>query len=221
MSRASPRYRRVNPSLPPVAPAGGVVLYRVWGSIEGQLTINTFYYGATVPNPTPTQLATLLTNISAALYGSYKGCISSDWTTTKETLDVVHRNDLNGVVSVLNATVPGGRPALHEPSEIAIVVLRKCAVKGQHGRGRIGLPAVSSTDVLSSHTFGAAIGVALALLQAAMLATASDGVNTWAPVMIQRAATSPRLVIGASNLTSITPSALLGTIRRRKIGRGK
>jgi len=221
MSRTNPRFRRVNPSLPAVGTTNGVVLYRIWGAIENQLTINTFYYGAAVPSPSPTQLATLLTNISTNIFAKYAACISADWSAMKETLDVVHRNDLNGASSTANAGTFGGRLAGHEPTEVAGVILRRCAVKGQHGRGRMSLPAISLNDVTSSRLANVVLFGLLALLVTAMQNVASDGVNNWTPVMAQRALVSPRLVIGSSPLSSVLFSTLLGTIRRRKIGRGK
>jgi hypothetical protein len=49
----------------------------------------------------------------------------------------------------------------------------------------------------------------------------SDGTNNWTPSITQRATTPPKLVVGFSAITSVVMSALLGTIRRRKEGRGK
>jgi hypothetical protein len=221
MSRANPRFRRVSAPLPAVGSTNGIVLYRIWGSIEGQLTITTFYYVSAVPSPTNAQLLTLLANVSGGFFAGYAACISADWTCTKETMDVVHRNDIAGVTSIVHATFPGTRPAGHEPTEVATIVIRYSAVKGQHGRGRIGLPAPATADITASRITAAAMITNLNTLATNMLLGFSDGANTWFQTAIQRATASPKLVIGFSMLTKITPNTLLGTIRRRRIGRGK
>lgn len=221
MSRASPRFKRVSPPLPAVGTSNGVVLYRILGQLEGQMTLTTFYYSAAVPLPTPAQLATLLTNISTALFGAYKGAICVDWSCTSEQLTVVHRNDVAGKISTANAGAVGVRTSPHLPTEVAVVLLRQSAVKGQHGRGRLSLPAVSAGDVTASKIAVASEITALNLLASQMLLTVSDGTNTWTPCITQRATTPPRLVVGFSALTAVTPNVLLGTVRRRKIGRGK
>lgn len=221
MSRANPRFKRINPPLPLVGTTNGVVLYRIIGSIEGQLTINTFTYSAAVPAPTATQLATLLANLSTAVKPNYTACLSADWTTTSETIAVVHRNDLFGATRLTNAGVAGGRTTIHVPTEVGAVIIKQSAVKGQHGRGRITLPAIANADVTGSKIAAATEITALNNLATAMLATASDGTNTWTPCVSQRSLATPRLVIGFSPLTAVTPNLLLGTVRRRKLGRGK
>lgn len=221
MSRASPRFHRVNPSLPTVGSTQGVVLYKVVGSIESQLTINTFYYLGPVNNPTLTQLTTLLTAISSLIFSNYKACLSADWSLTRETLDVVHRVDINGVISTANVPAAGGRPALHEPTEIAVIILRKSAFKGQHGRGRISLPGISTSDVGASTIIGTALPTALVGLRGQMVLTASDGVNTWTPCIAQRTNISPHFIVAAAPITTTSHNLLLGTVRRRKIGRGR
>lgn len=221
MSRASPRFKRISPSLPPVGTGNGVVMYRIQGQIENQLTVSTFMLSAPVPAPTTAQLNTLLTNLHTALFGKYGACLSADWTAVSEQLLVVHRNDLAGVQSLAAAGTAGARPAGHLPTEVAAVILRVSAVKGQHGRGRLSLPAISTADVTASKVTLAAEITNLNALAAAMIGTVSDGTNNWTFCIGQRATTSPKLVIGFSPIASAAPNLLLGTIRRRKIGRGK
>jgi hypothetical protein len=220
VSRANPRFRRVNASLPQTI-GQAVVQYRLLGLQENQVTICTFNYQGPNPSPTATQLASLLTSISGNLLSPFLACVSSDWTVDFEELNVVTTNAINGVFSTTHSGTAGSRgtPALN--TEMAIVINRECVVKGQHGRGRVSLPGVAAADVTRSRITAAALTTAVNALQAAMLLTASDGVNVYTPVMAQRATTTPRLVIGASPLTSVTHGSLLGTVRRRKIGRGK
>jgi hypothetical protein len=222
MSRANPRFHRTNPPLPAVGTTGGVVQYVIQGTIEGQMTLSTFMFNGFVPNPTQTQLTTLLSNISTGVFTKYTAMLSSDWLAVREMLKVVHRADIATVISTAHAASVGGRPAGHEPTEVAGIFLRTSGVKGQHGRGRVSVPAVYTGDVSSSNW----TGVALALVQAAFnLALVgvqySDGTNNWQYCIGQRSNSPPRLIVGAANVVTQTASLLLGTVRRRKIGRGK
>jgi hypothetical protein len=221
MSRANPRFRRVNPNLPLVGTTNGVVMYVIQGVIENQMTINTLMYSSAVPNPTNTQLATLLTNISANIISSFKALISADWNITQELLKVVHRNDIATVTLLTHANNIGTRPAGHEPTEVAGVTLKYSGVKGQHGRGRMSTPGVYTGDVTNSQWTGATITTNQGVFNAAALLTASDGSNTWTPCIGQRGSTPPRLIVGFTPIVKFSQPILLGTIRRRKIGRGK
>jgi hypothetical protein len=195
-------------------------MYRILGTIDGQLTVNTFVYTAGVPAPTTLQLSTLLTNISTNMFVAYKNCLSADWASTAESLTVVHRNDIATTVSTVNAAIAGARAAGHEPSEVAAILNRITALKGQHGRGRCSLPGIATADVSGSRLAGAIIGV-MTTLCGKMTTTASDGSNTWIPSLGTRSLTSPRLVTSFALLTNASVNTLLGTVRRRKIGRGK
>lgn len=221
MSRAVPRFRRFNAPLPPIGSSNGVVQYAIVGSIEGQLTVSTFFYEAPVNAPTQTQLQTLLGNLSTAFIAKWLPLMSADWTLTLQKLVVAHRNDLLGATTLVSAGSPGTGGSGHQPTEVAAIVNRTTAVKGQHGRGRLALPGVPLLAVTNSRITQTAYINASATLTTQMTATVSDGANTWTPVIAQRSGTSPRLVIGASPVISASLNLLLGTVRRRKIGRGK
>lgn len=221
MSRANPRFHRSNPPLFPVGTTNGVVQYVVQGSIEGQMTLSTFMYVAAVPLPSTTQLTTLLTNISAGLFVAYKNLISGDWTTTQELLKVVHRNDVATVISTARAGTVGGTVGAHAPTEIAGIFIRQTPIKGQHGRGRVSIPAIPSVHYTASNWSGVGLAALQSSFMSAALATASDGTNTWTPCVGQRGTASPRLVTNYATISSWRADLLLGTIRRRKVGRGK
>lgn len=221
MSRQNPRVRRTNPNLPLVGTTNGVVMYVIEGRIEGQMTVNTFMYSAAVPNPSSALLNTLLTNISTNLFAKFKNCVSADWTCFREQLKVVHRNDIATVQSNTNLSITGGRPAGHEPTEVAGIVLRVSATKGQHGRGRLSFPGICTADVSSSNWTSGALATALGLFTVAALNTVSDGTNTWTHCIGQRTNVSPKLIIGFAPITTYLGTQILGTVRRRKIGRGK
>lgn len=220
MSAANPRFRRNNPHLPPVGNTFGIVSYKIIGIIEGQQTVSTFTYQAAAPSLTTAMMTTLMNSISGQLRGPYATAVSVTWSLTEEDLDFISRNDINGVFTTAHSGLVGSRGAPTLPTTVAIVLNRASNVKGQHGRGRLSLPAVCAADTTLSRVTAAGAITALVALEAAMLLTASDGVNTWTPCIAERSQSSPRLAIGSSALQVVTHDTLLGTIRRRKIGRG-
>jgi hypothetical protein len=220
MSQANPRYRRNNPHLPPVPANSSVVEIKMIGAIEGQLTVNTFYYVAPVI-PSALTLGSLLSQWTSTFFTAYAACVSADWSCTKVRADVVSRNDIAGTDNTSTSGSPGTRPAGHEPTQMGIVVIRVSNVKGQHGRGRYTFPAVSSGDVTNSTITSNPLKTSLTAFQTALFNTVSDGVNNWSPVIAERSPTTPRLVIGTAPLTNQHTNLILGTIRRRKIGKGR
>lgn len=222
MSRALPRFRRFNPTLPLVGLAQGVVLYRIFGRLEGQLTVSTFMYLGPNNSPTQGQLTTLLAAISAGVFAPYIACLSGDWGTgVEEHLDVVHRNDIQGVVSTANAGAVGGRANGHLPTEVAAVISRYTVFKGQHGRGRVSLPGIATADVTASTITAAGLLTAMTALGTQLLAGRSDGTNVWTSCIGQRQTATPRTIQAAAVIVKYVNRPILGTIRRRKLGRGK
>jgi hypothetical protein len=222
MSRAVPRFHRTNAPLPLVGNNNGVVLYRIFGQLEGQMTISTFMFSSANNAPTQGQLTALLTAISAGVFPVYRLCLSNDWGgNNKETLDVVHRNDISGILTTANSASAGGRAAGHLPTEMAAVMIRYTAVKGQHGRGRVSLPGIALGDVTASVISSGTLLTALTNLQTQLLGTYSDGTNTWVHCIGSRQPTSHGLVTAFAPVTRYVTKVLLGTVRRRKIGRGK
>jgi hypothetical protein len=220
MSRLNPRYHRINPLGTAVGVTNGLVRYILQGSIESQMTIIEIDFWAAVPAPTVNTLTTLLTNISAGVFASLKNLSSADWTCVAEMLGCIHLNNVMGVKSVTNAGTAGGRAAGHEPTEVAQPILKLTGLKGQHGRGRISIPAIATADVVGSQITAAAWNTAESTFATNVQAGFSDGAATWYPCVSTR-------VKGAqtfqyfSPVTSWRKSTYLGTIRRRKIGRGK
>lgn len=220
MSRAVPRYRRISPNLITVPVGATVVEIKMQGSIEAQMTINTFYYIASVI-PTTLQLSTLLLNWQNTFIPLLRACMSSDWTLTKVRIDVVNSNSTAGQDNTTSAGLAGLRGAGHEPTQMGMVSRRVSGVKGQHGRGRFTLPAPATADITNSTITAAALITAFGTLHTALFGTVSDGVNNWTYVIAQRSPVAPRLVTATAPVAVMGLNLVLGTIRRRKIGRGR
>lgn len=220
MSRANPRYRRFN--APGIAiGTNSTVEYIIKGTAEGQTVISGFSYYVALQFPSPTQLSNALTSISGILKTAYLNCICIDYAMVSETLIVTSSNTTQGVVSTANAGALGARPTPHLPLTNAIIINKASVLKGQHGRGRLSLPCVSEGDTLNSYVSLAAEKNALAILALAMLTQGTDGANAYVPCITTRSPVTPRLVTNYVLMTAARVNFLLGTIRKRKIGRGK
>jgi hypothetical protein len=220
MSRANPRYHRNNPLGTSILPGNGAVRYRIIGSIEGQMTVCDFDYVSGAFAPTTALLALLLPNLQSTMFSKFKALISSDWTCTLERVDCIHLNSVMGVASTTNAGQTGGRGAGHEPTEVCQPMLKLTGLKGQHGRGRISIPAIATADVTSSAISAAAWTTAANTFGLAMNTAVTDGTNSWVPSVTTRIKPSPLAQYFAQQ-TGYRICTYLGTCRRRKIGRGR
>jgi hypothetical protein len=213
MSRANPRFRRNNPPLP--APPANIFQVAALGTVEGQMTVNTFYYWDSGEALTALSESAL----EAAWVGTYQtpyvACMSSDWALTGYRVSCVTTPTRAPLIASVNAAGTG--PAGHEPTEIAAVVLRRTLFRGQCGRGRFSLPAVPTSWVTNSRitTF-----TAYNAFLTATAANLTSGAHTWIPYLVSHGPRTGR-ALGAAQLVSQQIMSLLGTIRRRKIGRGK
>jgi len=218
MSRANPRFRRQNQKLP--VPTSNVYRVRLLGSFENQLTSNSFYFfdGNPFASTTLTNLQNLSTAIGAAgsLIPKYVAAISVDWHLTGYIIDSPTSPSL-AALNVQQITVGGG-PAGHEPTEVAAPFIRYSSVKGQCGRGRFSLPAVPTSWVTGSNT---TTNTAYFALATEVLVNLTAGADTFHPCIFSRNGSRAFPGLGVSALTACTYSTLLGTIRRRKVGRGK
>lgn len=221
MSRANPRYHRTNASGPPVLGTATVATYKLYGKLELQMTVTGLSYYSVSGPPTTLQLGTLMTNISNTMLPLIKACVSADWTVDYERIDVVSNNTTNGQIMTTHAGQTGGRPAGHLPTQMAAVIIKNTNLKGQHGRGRVSLPGIATADVTASTITAAAEITALNAFIAQFVTVMSDGANNWNMCVPQRLAASPRLVANYSLVNGGTLKTLLGTVRKRKIGRGK
>lgn len=215
MSRANPRFRRVNPVLT-AAPANTFEV-TLFGSIENQLTINTFYYRDQGAALTSLSESNLSTGFAASVLGAFAACCSADWSYNQikvQCLTTPARQPYLGVSSG-----PGTGPSTHEPTTVCGVIIRRTGIKGQSGRGRIAVPA-PSTSLVTSSSLSAGLITTYNALCVAMVTPFTAGGVTWTPGVVSRKnKAGPPL--GYADLTSCQTRTLLGTCRRRKVGRGK
>ena len=216
MSRATPRFRRPSAPLPAAVP--NLFQLSILGSIEGQLTVNTYYYADGGAALTQSTEANLWAGWATAFQAHYLGCISSDWQLRNYKVQCLtspaRQPSISGIVAA-NGTGPAG----HEPTTVCGVILRRSLVKGAAGRGRVSIPAVPITWVLLSQLN--ATGGTAYQLHAIDIGTAfTVGAITYVPQVVSR---KNKLgpVLGASPVIVTQVDSVLGSCRRRKLGRGK
>lgn len=217
MSRANPRYRRVNQSLP--AATGNVIRYKIICQIESQITISTFWF---VDNNAPGSMTSaeqlsIDTALSAVgnLLPKFFACCSADLVGVATEIDSPN-NPL--LVTYQSPLVGGGTgPAGHEPTYVSATMARVTDFKGQCGRGRLAIPAVPTAWVTASSLTNLTPYNALA---AQMVQNVTAGAATLVPSLYSRGSRLFKTV-GAAPLNDVAIRPLLGTTRRRKVGRGK
>jgi hypothetical protein len=220
MSRANPRFKRTNPPLTPIG-SNTTGVYIIQGTIEGQETLSSFQYSTPASTVTQSQIAILLGALNTAFTAKYLACCSGDWTMVRQLFNITSVNSIIGQVTQNSVGTAGTGGAGHMPTEIAAFLVKYSGVKGQHGRGRLSMPGVPLLAVTQSKVTLAANLAAYTALANQMLLTASDGTNTWTPAITTRSPASPKLVIAFTPLLTVVLNPLVGTIRRRRVGRGK
>jgi hypothetical protein len=109
------------------------------------------------------------------------------------------------------------------PLEMGATLTRRANLKGQHGIGRVTMPAVPlsfQTPATDINKINAAGLLAYAALATALEGSISDGTSLYNPVIATRPIKPANVVSRAALVILMTPQALLGTARRRKPGRG-
>lgn len=136
------------------------------------------------------------------------------------TVAILSRNDI--ATSVQQPAFSGGLSTATVNDMLAVVAVRRTPLKGQHGRGRISLGAVPTTffgansnTVLTPLAYGKYVALC-AVFQRDI--TTSPG--TWTPCITTRPPKGTFLVTRAAADVIYSVDRVVGTVRRRKQGRG-
>jgi hypothetical protein len=217
MSRANPRFRRPNTLLP--VPTGNVWRARFFATLESQVCMNTFWYmdGASPGTGSLTIANSLITGlqVTGGLQSKFLAAMSADCVLTA--IEVDSPNNPSLIAALAQPLAVGTGVAGHEPTYVGAVLNRQTAIKGQCGRGHITTIGVPTAWVTSSSLTTTTAHAALATQ---MMAVITQGANTFTPALFSRG-TRVSHVAGCALLTGVFLRLLLGTVRRRKVGRGK
>jgi hypothetical protein len=224
MSRATPRFRRINPPLP--AATGYVVQVIMSGIMDGQRWVMDFGFmgiGAVPPTGAESAIATSFTALTQPTWQPMTAN-NVTWDTTKVScVTSPTRNPFVLTTAPLTLFGTGGGVG-HIQSTDAPIFSKYTATKGQHGRGRNyipGLPIAFVAPAIDANSLTAA-GLVLTTAFAQGLRTNpfTDGTNVLDLCVYTRPARGLPVTL-AQNVLVVVPRPLLGTVRRRRVGRGK
>jgi hypothetical protein len=224
MSRANPRFRRVNPQLPSIG-TQNLFLATLMGTCDSMVwMVNLAYMGANTL--TALSESNIAATLSAALHPSLLAVMDSSslWQFTKVScLNMPARIPFVAAVNA-GAGYAGTVGATHIPMEMAAVVSKYTLTKGQHGRGRNYWPCVPTSFVTPASNANSLNATAIAAYQTLANQTDAVGIADGAAEMFLAVYQRPAKGFPATQaqaVENIIIRPVLGTVRRRRPGRGK
>jgi len=188
----------------------------------GQRFQNILDYMAAGPVPlSQTIVNAFIAGWQANAEAALKATLASDTTISRYTAaDVV----IGTTPTVIKLVSVAGTAAGHSLSgPVAAVITKYTALKGQHGRGRMyagGVPDSFVTPAVDPNVLNAAALAAYVTLETGLLAPLAAGGVNWALCVSLRPIPPQTLVTNAALVTILQTEQPLGTVRRRREGRG-
>jgi hypothetical protein len=211
---------RTNAIPPPIT--GDVYRMSIYTTSQSQVCINTFDYMGSAFGATPaTNMVALLNAWALNIQGPYLQCLATLARANYYLCQCVSSNTAPTIQKTISAS--GSVAAAPLPLEMAAILKKLSGLKGQHGRGRVFMPAVPTTfttpttDPNVLNTVGSLAYNALAIT---LLTAQAVGGTTYLPVVSKRPVGPLNVVTNAAVLLDMQPVSLLATQRRRKVGRG-
>lgn len=220
MSRAVPRFHRVSALAPPLT--GDAVRITTVTTSQSQLCMNVFDYEASALNAVnATNIVAVANAWTAANQAAYFACMTSDTTAVSISVQVPSS------VSVASANVPwvgvGTVAGNQYPLEMAAVLSKYSALKGQHGRGRTYMPALPVsfiTPVIDPNVLNATGIAAYNAFTAGLMGGLVVGGFNLSLAILTRPKKPITIVSQGVLVSRWVTQRLLGTVRRRREGRG-
>jgi len=184
--------------------------------------MNTFDYMTTAPGAiTSTNMAALVAGWITDMDLQYRACL----TPATSCVAVLGQCLSSGSVVSINSQWTGIGSVLGSqlPLEMAAIITKYSNLKGQHGRGRVMMPAIPvsfCTPVLDPNLLNNVGKTAYATLAADYLSGYTVGAVVLKAAILTRPIRPAHLVTTGILVSSLTVQSLLGTVRRRREGRG-
>lgn len=222
MSRLNPRFHRNNPQLPAALP--NVVQLTLFFTLENQICLNNLYYFDGGLTASITLLTSFLSAWVTAHQAALLGILSADTTFTQVKAFYTNVPAIIPQYQIIPAGTVGTGGSGHEPTPISVVFSKASNIKGQSGRGRfysVGVPPAAVTG--STLTPSTAFQTNAALWVTHMNNNLVVGANSYLPGIFSRRGYNKVSGAGGgfSGLTTVYIRQILGTVRRRRLGRGK
>jgi hypothetical protein len=150
-----------------------------------------------------------------------KNTLATDVTISRYTAADVVIGTTPTVIKLVS--VAGGVAGNSLPGPVASVTTKYTALKGQHGRGRYyggSVPISFCTPAVDPNTLNAGALAAYVNYNLGLLAPLAAGGVNWALAVSLRPAPPLTLVTNAALVTILQTEQPLGTVRRRREGRG-
>jgi hypothetical protein len=218
MSRANPRFRRNQIPMPP--PAHNLYAVKVIGTVQGQLLIHTLYYLDEQLPGVGADTASLAAQINATVIPFLQAAMATD---------VIYNKILVGVMNIPDSPtldmeitpVAGALAGNSRGTETAATLYRYTAIKSKCGRGDMNIPVwAQAPNVVGSQLSGAGV-VLYALLASNLFSVVLlGGGHTYTPALASRGTRLAPKILGSLPIALHGVRLTLGTVRRRKIGRG-
>lgn len=223
MSKANPRFRRVNPQLPNLSTP--VYQVTVSGSGEAGIWLINLAYLASASPQTNLSEQNIATTWNTQCNVSLKACLNQTYTYTGVKVTcVTNPNRIPYTGTGLTGMGSGTVLSSALPSTVAAIFSKYTTTKGQHGRGRNYMPAppITFTTPASLPDYVNATGLTAynSFLSAIQSASIVDGSTLMALCIYTRVAKGQPVTQGQF-CSVVQMRSLLGTVRRRRTGRGK
>ena len=211
---------RNNAIPPPIT--GDVYRLVVWSTSQSQVCMNSYdMMGDAYAASAATNMNALMNAWVLANENLMTQCLTTQTKIFRYTLQCISSNAFASIQMEVNK--PGIAVTAPLPLEMAAIMRKTGPLKGQHGRGRVympGVPAAFTTPLTNPNVLNAA-GIAAYQAYCTSVARANTiGGISYAACVSQRPI-GPILVVTNAALTPImNPVSLLGTVRRRREGRG-
>lgn len=199
-------------------PAPGVAQVRVEGALDGQLTINDYYFEVSGGGITPTNLNTLTFAVGSWYADQIMPNLSEDFTANQAV--GIDLTTATGPVASAPIAVSGSVVSESSPNNVAACVSVRTAQRGRSGRGRNYLPGVPNGQVtlntMSAPFMNAIIDAYLLLIGAGTF------VAGWQYVVLSRqtggALRPTGVAIPVTSVLFVSP--YVRSMRSREVGHG-
>ena len=209
---------------PAPAITGVVGRITVVTSTAAQTCFTSFDYMSSSMTTTTAEMAVVVANFLLGTKAHYLACLTPDTTLIATTMQAVSSLVYQTAIVTEAPGVVGTVMTHSLPLEMGATLTKYSAIKGQHGRGRVTMPAVPitfttpATDPNRLNATG--LAAYLAVVLDVQTSWAGTGGNFWAPVISTRPKPPASVVAEAALVTQYVQPLVLGTARRRKEGRG-
>jgi len=206
----------------PPAITGDVYRMSIYSTSQSQVCINSWdYMGNTFASNPSTNMVNLLNAWALTIQTPYANCVATLCRLNYFLCQCISSNTAPTVQKTIGASGGVAQPPL--PLEMAAILKKLTGLKGQHGRGRIFVPAVPTsftTPATDPNVINSVGNLAYTALAIAFLTAQTAGGNTYVPVVSKRPVGPVNVVTNAAVCIDGVINPLLATQRRRKIGRG-